>query len=211
MVCHYLAYCESGANFSLLPSIVKRANRPHLIEMNKAYKIPESVLVVIHTAQLDVLLMERAGHPGFWQSVTGSKDLDTEPLRLTAMREVAEETGIQIGESGAANASGAGAVSNVHVPSDNLQDWHFSTVFEIYLSWRQRYAPGITHNTEHVFSLLVPAGIAITLEPREHVRQVWLPYREAAEKCFSESNAAAILQLPQHVAEARQDKNICRR
>ena len=57
-------------------------------------KIPESVLVVIYTPALDVLLIERADAPGFWQSVTGSKDAVDEPLASTAMREVAEETGI---------------------------------------------------------------------------------------------------------------------
>ena len=153
----------------------------------KPFKIAESVLVVIHTPDLQVLLMERADKPGFWQSVTGSKDSLGEALVDTAMREVAEETGIVIG-----NADGAVAPSC-------LRDWQLVNEYEIYPVWRARYAPGITHNTEHVFSLKVPAGTLVTLAPREHLQSCWLPYREAADRCFSPSNAEAILQLPRHV------------
>ena len=145
-------------------------------------KIPESVLVVIHTAALDVLLIERADKPGFWQSVTGSKDRLDEPLDETAVREVAEETGIVVGSAA--------------VPLACLRDWGLRNVYEIYPVWRHRYAPGVTHNTEHVFGLRVPAGIAVTLNPREHLQHLWLPWREAADRCFSPSNAEAILQLP---------------
>ena len=145
-------------------------------------KIPESVLVVIHTAELDVLLIERADHPGYWQSVTGSKDGADEPLRQTCVREVEEETGIVIGSA--------------DVPMSALRDWELSNVYEIYPVWRHRYAAGVTHNTEHVFGLRVPHGIAIRLAPREHLQYVWLPWREAADRCFSPSNAEAVLQLP---------------
>ena len=148
-------------------------------------KIPESVLVVIYTPALDVLLIERADAPGFWQSVTGSKDAVDEPLATTAMREVAEETGIVVGSAA--------------VPVQNLRNWQLANVYEIYPRWRQRYADGVTHNTEHVFGLQVPAGTAVTLAPREHVRHVWLPWREAADRCFSPSNAEAVLQLPHFV------------
>ena len=59
------------------------------------YKIPESVLVVVHTPGLDVLLIRRADSvEPFWQSVTGSKDALHEPYAATAAREVREETGI---------------------------------------------------------------------------------------------------------------------
>jgi dATP pyrophosphohydrolase len=150
--------------------------------MTTSYKIPESVLVVIHTADLEVLLIERAGNPGFWQSVTGSLDAPDEPLLTTATRELFEETGI--------HADGERIV---------LRDWQLSNVYEIYPVWRHRYAPGVTHNTEHVFSVEVPRDIAITLAPREHVAHVWLPYLAAADKCFSPSNAEAILQLPRQL------------
>jgi dihydroneopterin triphosphate diphosphatase len=151
----------------------------------RPFKIPESVLVVIHSADLQVLLIERADHPGYWQSVTGSKDALGEPSAETAMREVAEETGIVVGSAA--------------VPLANLRDWCLSNIYEIYPVWRHRYAPGVTQNTEHVFGLTVPRDIAITLAPREHLNHVWLPWREAADKCFSPSNAEAVLQLPRFV------------
>jgi dATP pyrophosphohydrolase len=149
---------------------------------NRPPKIPESVLVVIHTSDQQVLLLERADHPGFWQSVTGSKDLLDEPLRETAAREVGEETGIQVGPD-----------------APELRDWHLRNVYEIYPVWRHRYAPGVTHNTEHVFGLLVSADTPITLAPREHLNFVWLPWQDAADRCFSPSNAEAILQLPRYL------------
>jgi dATP pyrophosphohydrolase len=144
------------------------------------HKIPESVLVVIHTADLQVLLIERVDKAGYWQSVTGSKDTPDEPLNETAAREVFEETGIRVADE------------------TRLRDWQLSNIYEIYPMWRHRYAPGVTMNTEHVFSLLVPRDIPVTLAPREHLNHVWLPYRDAADKCFSPSNAEAILQLPQY-------------
>ena len=148
-----------------------------------AYKIPQSVLVVIHTPALDVLLIERADAPGFWQSVTGSKDSPGESIRETAVREVAEETGIDCGPG-----------SPLH---PGLRDWGLSNVYEIYPQWRHRYAPGVTSNTEHVLGLCVPAGTPVTLNPREHIAWRWLAWREAADTCFSPSNAEAILLLPE--------------
>ncbi|MBW4048143.1 MAG: dihydroneopterin triphosphate diphosphatase [Proteobacteria bacterium] len=149
------------------------------------YKIPVSVLVVIHTRQLDVLLIERARQPDFWQSVTGSVDTPGELLRRAAAREVAEETGIRIGGDG--------------VSWSALRDWHLSNIYDIYPLWRHRYAPGVWKNTEHVFSLEVPAPVSVTLAPREHRAQVWLPWDEAAMQCFSASNAEAIRQLPRRL------------
>ncbi len=143
----------------------------------KAFKIPESVLVVIHTPLREVLLIERADQPGFWQSVTGSRDSLSEALHDTALREVQEETGI---------SANPGA----------LVDWGLSNVYEIYPAWRHRYAPGITHNTEHVFGLCVAADAAVRLNPREHTAWQWLPFQQAADRCFSPSNAEAILLLP---------------
>jgi dATP pyrophosphohydrolase len=147
----------------------------------KTFKIPESVLVVIHTPAREVLLIERADNPGFWQSVTGSRDAPDEPLLHTAMREVLEETGIE-------------------AAARQFMDWSVSNIYEIYPAWRGRYAPGVTHNTEHVFSLCVPAGTHVRLSPREHTAYQWLPYLEAADRCFSPSNAEAILLLPQFMA-----------
>jgi len=143
------------------------------------WKIPESVLVVIHTPALDVLLIERADAPGYWQSVTGSKDAPGESFLATAVREVREETGI--------DALAAGC---------RLTDWALENVYDIYPRWRHRYAPGVTRNTEHLFGLCVPAGTPVTLSPREHIAWQWLPWQAAAEACFSPSNAEACLLLP---------------
>ena len=148
-------------------------------ETPRPCKIPRSVLVVIHTPALEVLLIERADRPGFWQSVTGSLDAEDEALEATARREVLEETGIDIN-----------AVGGV------LQDWQQQNVYEIYATWAHRYAPGVRHNTEHVFGLTVPAGTPVLLAPREHLALQWLPWALAAERCFSPSNAEAIRQLP---------------
>ena len=156
----------------------------------RPFKIPESVLVVIHSADSQVLLIERADHAGFWQSVTGSKDRVDEPLAETARREVAEETGLVIGSPG--------------VPAEALRDWQLANVYDIYPVWRHRYAPGVVRNTEHVFGLLVSREVPIVLAPREHLRWLWLPWREAADRCFSPSNAEAILQLPRFLASPRQ-------
>ncbi len=140
------------------------------------HKIPVSVLVVIHTQDGQVLLMERADAPGFWQSVTGSQD-EGETLEQTAIREVREETGLDAEQF-------------------ELTRWDLSTRYEIYERWRHRYAPGVTHNTEHVFGLRLPAPRPVVLAPREHLRYEWLPWDAAAERCFSPSNAAAIRLLP---------------
>lgn len=141
------------------------------------YKIPESVLVVVYTPDGQVLLIQRADQTGFWQSVTGSRDTPDEAMPQTAAREVLEETGI-------ITASG------------QLCDWGIDNVYEIYPVWRHRYAPGVTHNTERVFGLCLPTVCAVTLNPREHTASQWLPYREAADRCFSPSNAEAVLLLP---------------
>jgi dATP pyrophosphohydrolase len=141
-----------------------------------AYKRPVSVLVVVHTPELDVLLLERADRPGFWQSVTGSQHED-ETLVETARRELAEETGLDAQEHA-------------------LTDWDITNRYEIYAHWRQRYAPGVTQNTEHVFGLCVPRRVPVRLAPREHLHYEWLPWQAAADKVFSWSNAEAIRELP---------------
>lgn len=147
-----------------------------------SFKRPVSVLVVVHTAALDVLLLERAAHSGYWQSVTGSQE-DGEDLRETAIRELAEETGI-------------------HARPSDLIDWRLSNRFEIFAEWRHRYADGVTHNTEHVFSLCVPEGTVIEIAPTEHLGHRWLPWREAAAACFSWTNRDAVLMLGQRGAAA---------
>jgi dATP pyrophosphohydrolase len=145
--------------------------------MTTQYKIPVSVLVVIHTPDLQVLLLERADHPGYWQSVTGSQN-PCETLRETAIRELAEETGLDASQF-------------------VLTDWGQRNVYEIYPEWRHRYEPGVTHNTEHVFGLVVPRSTPIRLAPREHLNYTWLPLEEAARQVFSPSNAEAIQRLRQ--------------
>ena len=151
----------------------------------RAWKIPESVLVVIHTPALEVLLIERADTPGFWQSVTGSKDVADEALTSTAAREVSEETGFDCGTGSAL--------------APQLRDWELQNVYPIYPQWRHRYAPEVSHNTEHLFSLCLPEAMAPKLSLHEHTAWRWLPYRAAADACFSPSNAEAILLLPQFV------------
>jgi dATP pyrophosphohydrolase len=142
-------------------------------------KQPISALIVIYTPALDVLLLERADYPGYWQSVTGSRDGD-ESLPKTAIRELGEETGLDA----------------THYA---LTDWQVQNVYEIYPKWRHRYAPGTTQNTEHVFGLQLPNRVTVKLSPREHLNYQWLPWNEAADKVFSPSNRAAILELPGRV------------
>jgi dihydroneopterin triphosphate diphosphatase len=146
------------------------------------YKIPRSVLVLIHTPDLQVLLLERVPWPGFWQSVTGSIDHPDEVLRDTAVREVREETGLDAERYA-------------------LSDWGIENRYEIFREWRGRYAPEVTHNEERVFGLLVPEALAVSVAPSEHYGYIWLPWREAADKCFSWSNRDAILALPQRLKE----------
>jgi len=143
-----------------------------------AFKIPESVLVVIYTPQLRTLLLRRADHGGFWQSVTGSRDSAGEPLAATCAREVREETGWQA------------------APGE-FTDWHLENEFEIFPHWRHRYAPGVTRNREHVFGLCVGEAFTPQLSPREHTDWKWLGWQEAADTCFSWTNAKAIRLLPQ--------------
>jgi dATP pyrophosphohydrolase len=144
------------------------------------YKIPESALVLVYTSELDVLLIERADHPEHWQSVTGSKDAVDEPLAQTARRELLEETGLSVG---------------------TLTDWGHVNRYEIWPQWRAKYAPDVTHNTEHVFGFLVDSATVATLDPAEHTGQLWLPWQEAMERTFSPTNREAISQLPRRAAK----------
>lgn len=139
------------------------------------YKTPISALVLIHTVDLQVLIMERADKVGFWQSVTGSVEGDETPMQ-TAIREVYEETGLDANQY-------------------NLQDWHASNIYEIYPHWRHRYAPSVMQNTEHLFGLELPSPIAIKLAPNEHVRYEWVDWRVAATRVFSWTNIDALKKL----------------
>lgn len=150
-----------------------------LSAVKTSYKIPVSVLVVIHTPDLQVLLLERADHPGYWQSVTGSLNED-ETLEQTAIREVLEETRLDARKYA-------------------LTDWNVENQYKIFPEWRHRYPPRVTKNTEHVFGLLVPKPLPVAVAPREHLGFAWLPYQEAAQKCFSWSNRDAILALPRFI------------
>jgi dATP pyrophosphohydrolase len=144
--------------------------------MSVRFKLPESVLVVIYTPALDVLLLERADHPGFWQSVTGSRAAATEPLTATCVREVQEETGW------------------IASPAD-FEDWNLEHRYAIYAEWRHRYEAGVTHNNEHVFGLCLPGSFVPTLAASEHINYRWLGWRAAADACFSWTNAEAIRRL----------------
>jgi dATP pyrophosphohydrolase len=146
-----------------------------------SYKLPVSVLVVIHTRDGEVLLLERAQRPGYWQSVTGSLDWEDEPFELAAVREVQEETGLD-------------------AAAGTLTRWNVANTFEIYQHWRHRFAPGVTHNTEHVFGLCVARPLPVRLAADEHVAFAWLPWDEAARKCFSWSNRDAIRMLGENAA-----------
>ena len=145
-------------------------------------KQPVSVLVVIYTPALEVLLLERADFPGYWQSVTGSRDGE-ETLSENATRELFEETGLD---------------AKIY----SLNDWHVQNKYEIYPQWQHRYPPGTTHNSEHVFGLQLSQQVPVKLSPREHLSYQWLPWNIAADKVFSPSNRAAILELPERVRHA---------
>jgi len=140
---------------------------------NRQFKTPISVLVLIHTPDLKVLLIERADKAGFWQSVTGSIETEDASLRDTAIREVMEETGLDANQF-------------------DLTDWQQSQTYEIYAHWRYRYAPEVTHNIEHLFGLELPNTADVKLAPNEHVAYEWVDWREAAKRVFSSTNVEAI-------------------
>lgn len=144
-------------------------------------KLPVSVLVIVHTPALDVLLLERAARPGYWQSVTGSLDRADEPLEQAAVRELREETGVDAAAS-------------------SIARWHVAYTFEIYQQWRHRFAPGTTHNIEHAFSVQLPEPVPVKLAALEHAAYQWLPWRDAVTQCFSWSNRDAIRMLPERRA-----------
>jgi dATP pyrophosphohydrolase len=136
-----------------------------------AWKRPESVLVLIYTRGGEVLLLERRQPAGYWQSVTGSLEWE-EPADAAAVREVREETGLEVG--------------------DCLVDCHHTSRFEIIPPWRSRYAPTDNTNTEHVFRVEYSARPAICINLSEHGRYRWLERAEALALASSRTNREAI-------------------
>lgn len=133
------------------------------------FKRPESVLVVIYTVELDVLLICRQSPPGFWQSVTGSLEHRETP-RQAAQRELFEETGI----------------------TQEVVDHKVQRVFPIKAAWKKRYAPGVSENLEHEFSVQLPERCAVTLDPLEHSDYQWLSLVDSIAKVSSRSNRSAL-------------------
>lgn len=136
-----------------------------------AFALPESVLVIVHTPDLQVLLLQRVGRRGWWQSVTGAREVQDATLLHTAYRELGEETGIE---------------------TATLHEWHWVNRYSLWPAWRHRYAPDVTHNVEHTFSACVPAPCAVRLAPAEHERYLWMPWRDAIDRCFGPTNRAAL-------------------
>jgi dATP pyrophosphohydrolase len=141
-----------------------------------AFALPESVLVIVHTPDLHVLLLQRVGRRGWWQSVTGAREGGDATIVETARRELHEETGIDAGTG--------------------LRDWHWVNRYSIWPAWRHRYAPEVTHNVEHTFSFCVPTPCPVRLTFDEHERYQWMPWRDAVDRCFGPTNREALKRLP---------------
>lgn len=138
---------------------------------NKKYKRPESVLVLIYSKTGYVLMLQRVFPEDFWQSVTGSLEWNEVPQQA-AIRELKEETGLD---------------------PVGLVDCGYAQEYEIYSIWRDRYAPGVTHNQEHVFLLPLDECVSVKLNPQEHTEYRWAPKDEAIEMATSHTNAEAII------------------
>ena len=141
--------------------------------MSAQYRRPESVLIVIYTDGGEFLLLERRRPPGFWQSVTGSLEWG-ELADSAARREIVEETGITQGV---------------------LVNLQWTQVYEIWPSFGKVYAPGITRNLEHAFSLRLAQRVPVTLSESEHVRYQWASGAEAVEIISSSTNRVVIEEL----------------
>ena len=136
-----------------------------------SYKRPESVLVVIYTASGQTLLLKR-NRPVFWQSITGSLKWPDESAPDAAYRELEEETGIHA--------------------SSGWRNWHHRYSFPILPEYRHRYAPGVSDNKEHLFSLELPETCQPVLSDAEHSSGLWLPIEDAIAKVWSWSNRDAL-------------------
>ncbi len=141
--------------------------------VERPYRRPESVLIVIYTAGGDFLLMERRRPAGFWQSVTGSLEWG-EMANDCARRELLEETGITQGF---------------------LRNLQWTQTYDIWPSFGKRYAPGVTRNLEHAFALKLLEQVPVILSPTEHVQYRWAPAGEAIDIVSSDTNRAVIQQL----------------
>jgi len=137
------------------------------------FRRPESVLIVIHTQGGEFLLLERRRPPGFWQSVTGSMEWG-EPADAAARREVIEETGIRQGV---------------------LVNLQWTQVYEILPAFGKVYAPGVTQNLEHAFSLRLQGRVPVVLSDAEHVQFRWVSAGDAMETASSSTNRAVIAEL----------------
>jgi dATP pyrophosphohydrolase len=137
------------------------------------FRRPESVLIVIYTEDGEFLLLERLRPPGFWQSVTGSMEWG-ESADAAARREVIEETGITQGV---------------------LVNLQWTQVYEILPAFGKVYAPGVTLNLEHAFSLRLQNRVPVTLSDAEHVQFRWVSGSEAIESASSSTNRAVIAEL----------------
>ncbi len=137
------------------------------------FRRPESVLIVIYTDGGEFLLLERRRPPGFWQSVTGSLEWG-EPADRAARREVVEETGITQGV---------------------LVNLQWTQVYDILPAFGKVYAPGITRNLEHAFSLRLAQRVPVTLSESEHARYRWASGSDAAAIVSSSTNRAVIEEL----------------
>jgi dATP pyrophosphohydrolase len=146
------------------------------------FKRPESVLVVLYNEYNEVLVLQRMDDADFWQSVTGTMEGVEAPIQ-TAVREVLEETGIDLSFEG----SGNGAFLQ------HLMDCRQVNQYSIREDWRYRYPPGVDKNFEYVFCAQVPASTNITLT--EHTAFVWLSKQDAINKVWSATNKNAIAQF----------------
>ena len=143
--------------------------------IKKKYKIPVSSLIIVHTIDMEILLLHRQDKDGYWQSITGSLEENESPIEA-AKRELFEETGIKYQEF-------------------PILNWQFSQEYEIYKHWRYRYPPSVSYNTEHVFSVELPKKITVKIAPKEHRDFKWVPIEDAIKMVFSDTNAQALKKL----------------